>query len=147
MFVPTTSGSPAASLNELHPGEGSRKVQARFTTLDAFAEKNAITNIDLIKCDVEGAEFRVLKGGAATIAKMRPAIAIELLRKWSKAFGYHPNDVIDFLAAIGYECWGIGERDLTRITRVTDETLETNYVFLDPQRHAPAVTIVRESLA
>lgn len=141
MFVPATSGSPAASLNDLHPGEGSRRVTCRFTTLDEFVEENGIARIDFLKCDVEGAELRVLKGGMKSLVRFKPAIVIELLRKWSAAFGYHPNDVIDLFNGLGYVCYGVGERALTEISRVTEETRETNYVFLDPARH-PCVDAV-----
>jgi FkbM family methyltransferase len=144
MFVPATSGSPAASLNELHPGEGSRRVSCRFTTLDAFVDDNGIDRLDFLKCDVEGAELRVLKGAANSLARFRPAVVIELLRKWSAAFGYHPNDVLDLFAALGYECYGVDEGTLTRVARVTDETRETNYVFLDPKRHPSIDAIVAD---
>jgi hypothetical protein len=33
----------------------------------------------------------------------------ELLRKWSKPFGYHPNDMLTFFAEFGYECFAVGE--------------------------------------
>lgn len=144
MFVPATSGSPAASLSELHPGEGSRRVPCRFTTLDHFVEDNGVDRLDLLKCDVEGAELRVLKGGEKSLARFRPAVVIELLRKWSAAFGYHPNDVLDLFASLGYDCYGVGEQALTRINRVTDETPETNYVFLDPARHPPVNAILAD---
>ncbi len=144
MFVPATSGSPAASLSELHPGEGSRRVSCPFTTLDQFVEDNGVDRLDFLKCDVEGAELRVLKGGASSLARFRPAVVIELLRKWSAAFGYHPNDVLDIFAALGYVCYGVGERALTKIDRVTDETRETNYVFLDPARHPPVNAILAD---
>lgn len=135
MFVPATSGSPAASLNELHPDEGSRRVSCGFTTLDKFVSDNEIVRLDFLKCDVEGAELRVLKGGAKSLARFKPAVVIELLRKWSAAFGYHPNDVLDLFASLGYFCYGVSACALTRIERVTDETRETNYIFLDPTRH------------
>jgi len=144
MFVPATSGSPAASLNELHPGEGSRRVSCRFTTLDQFVEDNGVDRLDFLKCDVEGAELRVLKGGLKSIERFRPAVVIELLRKWSAAFGYHPNDVLDLFEGLGYVCYGVGERALTRIERVTDETPETNYVFLDPSRHPPVNAVLAD---
>ena len=144
MFVPATSGSPAASLNDLHPGEGSRRVSCRFTTLDDFVAENAIERLDFLKCDVEGAELRVLKGGAKSLSRFRPAVVIELLRKWSAAFGYHPNDVLDLFAAQGYVCYGVSEHALTRGERVTDETRETNYVFLDPARHPSVEAILAD---
>lgn len=144
MFVPATSGSPAASLNDLHPGEGSRRVSCRFTTLDEFVVENGIERLDFLKCDVEGAELRVLKGAAKSLARFKPAVVIELLRKWSAAFGYHPNDVLDLFVALGYVCYGVGDGTLTRIDRVTDETRETNYVFLDPARHPSVEAILAD---
>ncbi len=135
MFVPAISGSPAASLNELHPGEGGRRVTCHFTALDQFVEDQGITRLDFLKCDVEGAELRVLKGGEKSLSRFRPAVVIELLRKWSAAFGYHPNDVLDLFGALGYRCYGISETTLTPIERVDADTRETNYVFLDPARH------------
>ena len=54
----------------------------------------------------------------------------ELLRKWSREFGYHPNDVIDLFAAKGYGCYVIAEGALAPFGRVTDETRETNYFFI-----------------
>jgi FkbM family methyltransferase len=144
MFVPATSGSPAASLNELHPGEGSRRVSCRFTTLDQFVEDNGVDRLDFLKCDVEGAELRVLKGGVKSLERFRPMVVIELLRKWSAAFGYHPNDVLDLFAGLGYVCYGVGDRALTKIERVTDETPETNYVFLDPSRHPPVNAVLAD---
>lgn len=144
MFVPATSGSPAASLNELHPAEGSRRVACRFTTLDEFVAANAVDRLDFLKCDVEGAELRVLKGGTKTLARFRPAVVIELLRKWSAAFGYHPNDVLDLFASLGYVCHGVADRRLRRVERVTEDTPETNYVFLDPARHPSAEAILAD---
>jgi len=144
MFVPATSGSPAASLNELHPGEGSRRIACRFTTLDEFVAANGVERLDFLKCDVEGAELRVLKGGAQSLARFRPRVVIELLRKWSAVFGYHPNDVLDLFGALGYVCYGVGDNTLTRIERVTDETRETNYVFLDPTRHPSVESILAD---
>ncbi|GLI91278.1 FkbM family methyltransferase [Methylocystis echinoides] len=137
MFVPATSGSPAASLNELHPAEGSHRTPCRFTTLDDFVRAQGVETLDLLKCDVEGAELRVLAGGKTTLARFRPALIIELLRKWAAAFGYHPNDVIDLLGGLGYVCYGVGDHALTPISRVTEDTRETNYLFLLPERHPP----------
>jgi FkbM family methyltransferase len=58
-------------------------------------------NPDLIKCDVEGAELFVFRGGRACLAEAKPVILCEMLRKWSAKFGYTPNDIIRFLAEIG----------------------------------------------
>src|SRR5262249_25891139 len=46
---------------------------------------------DVLKIDVEGAELAVMRGGMETIKKCRPAIFVEMLRKWTAAHGSHPN--------------------------------------------------------
>ncbi len=46
------------------------------TTLDKFCAANGIENIDLIKCDAEGAEPEVLEGAGDMLAKTR-AVAID----------------------------------------------------------------------
>ena len=64
---------------------------ANITTLDNFNYKN----VDLIKIDVEGDEFKVLKGAEETIKRCRPYIVIEKnpgfleINRWIKKFGYN----------------------------------------------------------
>jgi FkbM family methyltransferase len=138
MFSPTASGSPAASMTKLHPTEENTTLTCRFSTLDKYARDKNFTRLDLLKCDVEGAELMVLQGGLETINTFKPKLLLELLRKWSSAFGYHPNDVVNLLGKMGYECYAIGADDLTHITEITGETVETNYIFIVPNLHGPA---------
>ena len=57
-----------------------------------------------------------------------------MLRKWSKKFDYHPNDIIDLLKGAGYSCYAIQENALSLISQVTDDTIETNFLFLDENK-------------
>ena len=115
---------------------GATREAVRSTTLDRYCAGKGLAP-ELIKCDVEGSEWAVIKGGVETIRRCRPVIFLELLRKWSANFGYHPNDVIGWLGEIGYEAWAIEpEGGLARCTEVTDDTLATNFLFVDPARHA-----------
>ena len=43
-------------------------------TLDDFLESTGDTHIDMVKIDVEGAELKVLRGGAATLSRPEPMI-------------------------------------------------------------------------
>jgi FkbM family methyltransferase len=135
MFVPSFNGSGAASLARLHPDDESVEVTVELRTLDAYCSGAGITKIDLIKCDVEGAELFVMRGGASTIARDKPVIFVELLRKWSKAFGYHPNDVIALLATFGYTAWCLRDGRIEPVPTIDDATIETNFIFLQPGKH------------
>ena len=85
-----------------------------------------------IKIDVEGAEFSVIKGGLRLIKRHKPVIFIELLRKWAKEFGYHPQEVVDLLFSQGYRCFCSNEScKLVEITEITEITTATNFVFFN----------------
>lgn len=134
MFRPSFSGSPAASMRELHPQEGSDSFLCRFVTLDEFFAQTGEKTLDLIKCDVEGAELFVLRGGIQTIRQSKPYIFIEILRKWSRAFGYEPNEIFAVLLDMGYGAYAVGHNSVQPISGITEETTETNFVFAHPER-------------
>ena len=81
-------------------------------TLDSFN----FTMVDLIKIDVEGHEFRVLKGGENTINKYSPIIIIEdngSDEKWGKETG-----AIDLLKEMGYEIKAEYKNDLILVRKI-----------------------------
>lgn len=56
--------------------------------------------VRLVKIDVEGAELAALRGAERVLfTDPRPDIIIELNPKTSRAFGYHPMDVVDHILA------------------------------------------------
>lgn len=140
----------ATSLAPLEPRFGpTTMVRAAVTTIDELSDLHPVPTV--IKCDVEGAELLVFRGGLATLRRHRPIIQCELLRKWSRRFGYHPNEVIALLGGIGYDCFvlhesvnerGAGRGDgeggvsagleatLTPLNTITDDAIETNFFFL-----------------
>lgn len=46
-------------------------VDCHFTTFDEFCNENSIQHVDFMKIDVQGAEFRVLKGAHAALSEKR----------------------------------------------------------------------------
>jgi FkbM family methyltransferase len=129
IFLPQKSGSSAASLRNLHPEENFHSQTVNTTTLDFLFANLEVTSCDLIKIDVEGGELQVIKGAMSTIKKFKPVIFAELLRKWSEAFSYTPNDVLKVLKNLGYSCWGVSE-ELREINLFTDTDIETNFLFI-----------------
>lgn len=123
-----------ASLRNLAKSENIEKINCKVTTLDNYF-LSCDPVLDLIKCDVEGAELLVIQGGLETIKSRQPIIFAELLRKWSKEFNYHPNEVIKLLRETGYDCWAISNETLTPICEITDNTLSTNFLFTHREKH------------
>ena len=110
------------------------KVACQLTTLDSFVKENGIDKIDFIKIDVEGNEKFVLEGGKETLEKYRPLVYTELLRKHAKRFGYHPNDVIDFMKRFMLPKNTTEKMDFSadvkEVDRTEETTEETNFFFL-----------------
>lgn len=131
-YYPQESGN--ASLANVSKRPHIQKVIGQVKKLDDFAKRQKV-KIDFIKCDVEGAEFFVFKGGKKTIAEDRPIIISEILRKWSAGFNYQPNAIIHLLRDIGYNCYVIKDKNLAEIKTVNEQTMETNFVFLHGKKH------------
>lgn len=81
------------------PGEETMKA----FRLDDLEEFNALSRLDVIKIDVEGAELLVLEGSRNTILKHQPVIIFELSGKWAERFHYKPYQVLALLNELGYE--------------------------------------------
>jgi FkbM family methyltransferase len=133
-FIAPASGTNA-SLKNVAKVEDAVAVTGVTLTLDQWVANYRVVP-DFIKCDVEGAEFLVFQGGASTLREHRPVVFAELLRKWAKPFGYHPNDMLRYFDEMGYRCFAVGATGAREIAEVTDETIETNYAFLHGQAHA-----------
>jgi FkbM family methyltransferase len=139
VFFYYPEGSGNASMANLTGNSGAQRIRSRVDTLDAVVDRLA-THVDFIKCDVEGAELFALRGGMASLSRDHPALFVELLRKWSAPFGYHPNEVLDLLRDLGYQAYVVASADrLAHFNRVDDATVETNYIFLHPGRHGPLI--------
>lgn len=136
-FNPERTG--ASSIKNIL-GQNIETIQVDMDTIDSWVINNNVESLDFIKCDVEGAELFVYQGGLESIKKYKPIIMSEMLRKWSAKFSYHPNDIIRLLEGVGYQCYVIaGNGKLKKFGYVDEETIETNYFFLNPMVHRKIV--------
>ncbi|HRY52915.1 MAG TPA: FkbM family methyltransferase [Candidatus Portnoybacteria bacterium] len=78
-------------------------------SLDDFAQKNQPP--DLIKCDIEGAEYLALLGGKNILAANKPEILLEVHKKFLKRFGHTENNVYELLEELGYKKEKIDETE------------------------------------
>jgi len=132
-----------ASMRNVAGSSAATSVIVDVTELDAWCAEQDVEP-DFIKCDVEGAELLVMQGAHGVLCDTRPIIFLEMLRKWTKPYGYHPNDLIGLLAGFGYDCHGIGDSGVRRVACVDEDTDETNYVFLHREAHACALEHLAE---
>ena len=66
------------SVHPKHRGKLATALHASVDTLDRFVQREAIDRLDLIKIDVDGHEYPVLKGALKTLARFRPVLVMEV---------------------------------------------------------------------
>ena len=77
-------------------------------TLDEYVAKSGISHIDLIKMDIEGAEFLALRGSESVLSRTdAPAIILEMADINTVGFGYKATEIWDYLEMLGYHMYCI----------------------------------------
>ncbi|OEZ99885.1 FkbM family methyltransferase [Duganella sp. HH101] len=134
-FYYPPEGSGNASAVNLTGRDDVRTARCEVRTLDAYTADTGV-RVDFIKCDVEGAELLVFKGGFETIKRDLPIVLSEILRKWSAKFNYNPNEIFALFRSVGYEVYTAEGGRLVRFGEMDEHTIPTNYFFLHPRKHA-----------
>jgi FkbM family methyltransferase len=99
------SGSYGFGLANLAGAVADRRFEVdavAVATLDQCVAALALARLDLIKADIEGAEFAMLKGARRTLETLRPALYIELDDSHLGRFGATLAEVWGFLLERGY---------------------------------------------
>lgn len=127
--------SGRASARNLVEDPAVSRVSCPVTRLDEFTRTHALRP-DFLKVDVEGAELTVFQGGLETLRNHRPVILTEMLRKWSRKFGYHPNELMALLGGLGYQCFFLENGRLVELQVMTEAVTAINFFFLHRDKHA-----------
>ncbi|MDC0595355.1 FkbM family methyltransferase [Acidimicrobiia bacterium] len=80
----------------------------KFETLDNFCKNSSITHIDLLKIDVQGAEYKVLKGGINLLKNKKVKIVIlEIIVVSNYDDLWKISDYINYFEKLDYELYGL----------------------------------------
>lgn len=93
-------------------GKGTHEVEVEVTTLDEFFSAMLRTQIDLIKCDVEGHELEVFLGAESRLKRDRPALIFEHHQAAAER-----GELFAFLVDLGYDgfFFQVDPRDHNRV--------------------------------
>lgn len=101
--IPAMASGTGSLLSGRDP---SASAGARFdvtmTTVDRVCAERGIERVDLIKIDVEGAEYRALKGAAETIRRCRPLLWFEVNPEAQQRAGVTLPALFQLLSELGY---------------------------------------------
>lgn len=106
------------------PGDSGRRMTVDVRTLDDLWRTKAITDLDFIKCDVEGGELEVIRGGLELIQSQRPGWLLEVSRETS-------GELFGLLRALGYQAFVYADK-LIRTESYRHKEF-SNYFFFHSQ--------------
>lgn len=124
-----------SSLRERPAANGKRveEISIRTERLDTFVAPDE--KIDLIKIDVEGAEYHVFRGATETLSRCRPVVVFEHGRGGADCFGAGPNQVYELLSDCGLELslmqrWLRDQPGISRDQFAEEFETNRNYYFI-----------------
>jgi hypothetical protein len=92
---------------EAGPGEYGGTIRVETRRMDTIVSAAGVERLDLIKIDVEGFEWPVLRGGESTITKFRPHIVFEYNAESASRGGGTPELISNFLRTHRYRLFAI----------------------------------------
>ena len=92
-----------ASLHSANPKASIAREQISLKPLDAVMDELAIPRVDFIKVDVDGHEPFFLRGGAQTLRRFRPPMAMEFAQHCLHVAGSDVREQARLLRDLGYE--------------------------------------------
>ncbi|MGC1798497.1 MAG: FkbM family methyltransferase [Candidatus Acidiferrales bacterium] len=122
-YTADTSGK--SSLSEANIGLDAKQIQVPVTTIDAYCRSLNIRP-SLIKIDVEGFEFSVLKGAMNSLREFGPVVLVEFHPTNWPSLGVDPCQAALQLAELSYT--------ITAVEGQTDVFSEYGHVILEPMR-------------
>ena len=120
----------SASLSEEFAASHSSKkvypVKIQCNTLENIIEENSLSEINIMKIDVEGYEAEVLKGMGQYLQKFKPSLFIEVL---SEDLG---EKLTELLLPLGYMFFNLNKGDKPKLNKTITVSEDFNYFICQP---------------
>ena len=114
------------------------ETSVEIKTLDDYVKQNLITNVRLVKMDIQGSEIDVLRGARSFLTASNPPILyVEIEQVANAAFGYGVNDLLNSIIDLGYELYSWRDNGLVKVYSQTDIPTDghDDVICLTPRYH------------
>jgi FkbM family methyltransferase len=112
------------------------KEKVEIKRLDDLVTEEGLPNVDVIKLDLEGAEFLVLKGAIQTLTLFRPLLLLEVSDTALRRQGSTVAEVLSLLRSLSYEIYAFDETSGRPVkTEQYSTPLSNNIVAAHPHRN------------
>ncbi len=103
--------------------------------LDHFCRNHNLERIDFIKCDTEGYEYFVFRGGREVLSKYRPVVYCEIEEPYVRRQGKSPHDVFEIFHKLGYKAFmSVDDEKLLPVETYHDRG---DYFFFPSSKYFP----------
>lgn len=109
------------------------EIEIPVTTLDNYLQNKSEVIPGIIKIDVEGLEYAVLKGAENTLRRHKPSLVIEILDGDTNR-----KEIVEFLLEIGYKSYYINnasDKILRAFSRYDDKPSHNYFFNADAELH------------
>jgi FkbM family methyltransferase len=106
-------------------------------SLDGLMEKEKLPRVDFIRCDVEGAEIKLIQGGRKTLERDLPSLLIEIHPfSLQRNFSSSAEEVRDYFLNLGYRMWQLNDDNshMFESTRIDPKRRWKDYFLIHPKR-------------
>jgi FkbM family methyltransferase len=124
----SVDGSGDGLVNTRRVPNNARMVPVETVTLDSFISHYQISQVDVIKIDIEGAELLAFNGAKETITKYRPIIHFELNPLNLRSYPHTAEDVVTFLTNYNYIIYDLEGNECT--LKTVHELMKKDDVFM-----------------
>ena len=114
------------------------KETVRTERLDDIVLRAGLSRVDVVKLDVEGAEYLALKGAARIVERFRPLLLLELADRALCHQGCNSAQIWDFCRQIGYQIFAFDQRTGLPVPAQQKPYYESENVFAVPESSEPA---------
>lgn len=126
-------------------GNQANQVTTTAIALDSYVQSCNLRQVDLIKMDVEGAEYCALLGMVQTLKRDHPLLQMEINRPALERLGYTPEDIWKLvIEELGYEAYLIESQSCQKVTHFSKLKQSPNYLFVHPSRPTSVVNETSE---
>lgn len=111
----------------------SEKVEVKTQRLDQYLEQKDIKQVSLIKIDVEGYEYLVLRGleGYFQSNANRPPIIVEITPRACLSLGHTLSEFYNYMGDYGYQAYNIFNPKRRKDIRLIHETMDVIFRAVD----------------
>lgn len=114
-----------SSLKDTHRKKVINTSVVPVTTIDKFVEENGISNLALIKVDVEGFETEVIRGAVSTLERISPDLFVEIYG--GVCSNPDPEGTVKLITSLGYKAYVFSGGEISQYDKHNDG--KYNYFF------------------